>query len=255
MFASGNTENKDDTADQAVFLREADIWSALKHDNVVQLYGACHLLGWRFFVCEFAPFGTLDSYLCTQRTRLRANQNRGDANPGSVNAWRLLYGVGSGLKFLHQRGIAHGDLKCNNVLIGHDETPKLTDFGLSEAGKGSRFGMDGSDGDSDSKPTVGAVDAYRWRAIEVLRGEVSTSCEADVFSFDMVIVEAVTGDVPWGRDLLDGAVKYHAMNGQLPLRPRRILRGGIEALPSHKEDGAVQGDEFADDEWELVQVM
>lgn len=252
VFASGSTDNADDAADQAVFVREADIWSALKHANVVQLYGACHLRGWRFFVCEFAPFGTLDVYLRAQRTRRHADMSSDDANPSRVNVWRLLYGVGSGLKFLHQRGIAHGDLKCNNVLIGHNETPKLTDFGLSEAGKGS---LNAGDGDSDGKRTVGAVGAYRWKAPEVLRGEVSTSCEADVFSFGMVIVEAVTGDVPWGRDLLDAAVKYHAINGQLPLRPRRILRGGIEALPGRLEDGATQGDEFADDEWELVQGM
>ncbi|XP_064420768.1 testis-specific serine/threonine-protein kinase 1-like [Latimeria chalumnae] len=35
-----------------------------------------------------------------------------------------------GLKHCHEKGIAHRDLKCENVLLTSDGTPKLSDFGL-----------------------------------------------------------------------------------------------------------------------------
>ena len=36
-----------------------------------------------------------------------------------------------GMAFLHESGIAHLDLKPENVLIGPADTPWITDFGLS----------------------------------------------------------------------------------------------------------------------------
>ncbi|KAG2836535.1 hypothetical protein PC116_g10606 [Phytophthora cactorum] len=57
--------------------------------------------------------------------------------------------------------------------------------------------------------------------------------QSDVYSFGMCIVEAVTGQVPWG-DLPDPVVKFHVSRGQFLPRPKN----------------------FRDDEqWELVKVL
>jgi serine/threonine protein kinase len=40
----------------------------------------------------------------------------------------IAYGILSGLKHLHSKGIIHGDLKLENVLINDNDVPKLCDF-------------------------------------------------------------------------------------------------------------------------------
>ncbi|KAG7385563.1 Leucine-rich repeat serine/threonine-protein kinase 2 [Phytophthora boehmeriae] len=191
-----------------IFQREVAIWYSLNHPHIINLFGACHLGGKPFFVCEYAGPGRLDNYL-----RSKAN--------GKVDvpeAWRKLYDAALGLQYLHERGIIHQDLKCDNILVGSDGRAKLTDFGLSTnmlqrrpckfAGK-------------TNKP-IGAV---RWKAPEILiaakanNGVVAPSMEADIFAFGMCIVQAVSGKFPWGR-LPDAAVQYYVKRGKLPPTPK-----------------------------------
>lgn len=63
-----------------------------------------------------------------------------------------------GLEYLHtQRKVAHGDLKCNNILIGTDGKVKLADFGLS-------FVLTDKHKASSTPHEVGAIN---WKAPEV----------------------------------------------------------------------------------------
>ncbi|CAD6971202.1 unnamed protein product, partial [Tilletia controversa] len=40
--------------------------------------------------------------------------------------------IAAGLGYLHRKGIHHGDLKPENVLVGQNNDIKIADFGLSE---------------------------------------------------------------------------------------------------------------------------
>lgn len=189
------------------FRQEADIWFQLNHVNIVQMYGACHV-GRMFFVAEYAARGTLESYLCSEG---------GDM----YLAWLNLLYAAKGLRYLHDLGIVHGDLKGNNILVGEDGVAKLTDFGLSDFRKNKHVNKD-----------KGSIGAYRWKAPECLAGEPATF-ESDIYSFGMCIIEIVSGEFPWGMSLPDAAVKFHVKRGKLPPRPSG----------------------FDDDEWVIVQQM
>ncbi|GMF30003.1 unnamed protein product [Phytophthora fragariaefolia] len=184
-----------------MFRREVDIWFGFSHPHVVRLFGACHV-GRPFFVCEFATNGTLVRYL--------------RENPHEL--WSKLHEAALGVQYLHARGVVHGDLKGNNIVIGSDMKAKVTDFGLSSI--------------ASSKTEVQVSGAWNWVAPECLLDDSQRPTFAsDVYSLGMCIVEVlrVVEAVKAGKDpryclpwlLRDiNAVKYHATCGKLPSRPR-----------------------------------
>ncbi|KAG1709348.1 hypothetical protein DVH05_020005 [Phytophthora capsici] len=202
-------------SDQKLFLREANIWFTLNHPNIVKLYGACHVgktVTTRsldeptnrtdrrpFFVCEFASEGTLNEYLKKWEID---HKSRSDV-------WRCLCEAARGLEHLHERGIIHGDLKGNNILVGGDYQVKLTDFGLSTVAKKLKW--------TGGTGTGGAI---RWKAPERLGGyDRGPSFASDIYSFGMCIIEAVTGTFPWRETMDEDLVVSEVTRGKLPPRP------------------------------------
>ncbi|KAL3665407.1 hypothetical protein V7S43_009443 [Phytophthora oleae] len=186
-------------ADEAAFLNEVEGWHQLYHPNVVRLYGACHVQR-PFFVCEFAGGGQLDHYLKEHPDEL----------------WQKLYESAQGLRYLHWKRIVHGDLKCNNILVGSDSEARLTDFGLSiVVSPDANDNNGGTELDSNEKKSFGAI---RWKAPEVLQGKRSTFASG-VYSFGMCVIEAVNGKFPWGSQP-DIVVRHHVLEDKrIPLHP------------------------------------
>jgi serine/threonine protein kinase len=232
-----------------VFYRELSIWYRLNHPYVVKLYGGCHVGGQPFFVCEHASNGRLDTYLqrCESKgfgassVGFSASSSRfGSTSTASGNAsgfsrstsntsstgfsadstisyrrceaWQKLRQSALGLQYLHQHSIVHGDLKCDNILVAADGTAKLTDFGLSTI----RRYVD-SEEEQSTVPSV--VGAQRWKAPECLGG-APPSFESDVYSLGMCVLQAVSGEFPWGPRMPDAAVRFHVRRGVLPPRPK-----------------------------------
>ncbi|RLN95130.1 hypothetical protein BBJ28_00025499 [Nothophytophthora sp. Chile5] len=134
----------------------------------------------------------------------------------------MLYQVSLGLQYLRHRNVIHSDLKCDNILVGADGAVMLTDFGLSEMRAISKVPLPAK-----------AVGAIRWKAREIVISGAAFSFKADVYSFAMCIVEAVTEDFPWGS-LCDASVRYH------------LKRGMVLPKPS---------DRFTAEQWAFIQKM
>ncbi|OWM81288.1 mitogen-activated protein kinase kinase kinase 18-like [Punica granatum] len=90
-----------------------------------------------------------------------------------------------GLSYLHRNGIAHCDLKAQNVLIG-ENGPKIADFGCAKL--------------IGRNPTRGALVNFlgtpMFMAPEVARGE-EQGFGADVWALGCLIIEMVAGASPW----------------------------------------------------------
>ncbi|GAB9471439.1 Serine/threonine-protein phosphatase 6 regulatory ankyrin repeat subunit [Globisporangium polare] len=174
------------------FLHELRIWYPLSHPHIVKLYGACHV-GKRFFVCEYAPNGTLKDYLHVGERR-------------RLVLWQKLYEVALGLQYLHELNIIHNDLKCDNFLVGSDGKAKVTDFGLSCIPNSAEVKID-----------IRVQGAQHWKSPEHLQGERPTKA-SDIYTLGMCVLEAVTGEAPWGA-AADVTVRFHVRKGRLPVRP------------------------------------
>ncbi|WP_439628182.1 serine/threonine-protein kinase [Gemmata sp.] len=89
--------------------------------------------------------------------------------------------------YLHARGIAHGDLKPTNVLLGPGGAPHLIDFNLATGGADALLRRGG---------TLPYMPPEQLRV--VLGGrEDSSALAGDVYSFGVVLFEALAGRVPF----------------------------------------------------------
>ncbi|KAF1773982.1 Protein kinase-like domain [Phytophthora cactorum] len=165
---------------QEEFRRESTVWYGLDHPNVVKMYGACHEGMPIFFVCEYVKGGNFVDLFEKDKT----------------HHWRLFYSAALGLRYLHDKNIVHGDLKCNNILVEptkDGKKAKICDFGFS-------YVRDRSQMSAKAK-----TQTIRWQAPEVLMPfdqeehdhEYNPRFASDVYSFGMCIIEAfLNGETP-----------------------------------------------------------
>ncbi|KAF1318884.1 Serine/threonine protein kinase, partial [Globisporangium splendens] len=169
-----------DTPDaQKSFLNETQVWYILTHPNIIKMHGGCHVGKPLFFVAEYASEGNFADFFKDNEENKR-------------QMWRLFHQAAQGLLHLHTRTptIVHGDIKCNNMLIGSDGKAKLCDFGYAHI-KTLSVG----------KSIKEQPSAVRWKAPECLLGqgvEANPSTASDTYAFGMSIIEAVIGDLPYG---------------------------------------------------------
>lgn len=101
------------------FRREVEIQSSVKHVNCIKLYGHFHDTDRVYLILEFAIHGELYKLL----------KKKGKLD--EVTSSRYIYQIADALSYLHDRHIIHRDIKPENILLGFDNTVKISDFGWS----------------------------------------------------------------------------------------------------------------------------
>ncbi len=174
-------------ADDAAFLRrfraEARAAAALSHPNVLAVYDWGEEEDGPFIVTEFLGGGSL-----------RAMLDRGHRlDPSQA----LLVGLETarGLDYAHRRGLVHRDIKPANLLFDEEGRLRIADFGLARALAEAAW----------TEPSGAVLGTARYAAPEQVRG-VPLDGKADVYSLALVLVEAVTGRVPFAADTTVGTI-------------------------------------------------
>ena len=125
---------------------------------------------------------------------------------------KLLWDISKGVNYLHwlPKQIIHNDLKASNILVSHDVTAKISDFGMADW---KSYTTKLFHAQPQVKYLRGATSTHmspeRWRNIN----ECNTEC--DVYSYGILIWEIYSEKVPFARannDLIKSAVT----DGQRP---------------------------------------
>jgi serine/threonine protein kinase len=111
----------------------------------------------------------------------------------------LMLQLCAGVQHAHQRGVIHRDLKPDNILVTsreHGAVVKIIDFGIARAdGIGEPTGTLYSPGSLVGTP--------EYMSPEQVRGDPDRiDVRTDVYSLGVVLYELLTGELPFGRELL-----------------------------------------------------
>lgn len=185
-----------------MFFTEARIAAHLKHPNVVQIAGFGQLDGAHCLALEYVFGASLADVL---RASARAQR------PLSVGALlSLTASICDALHYAHEltdehnrpMGLVHRDVTPQNILVGFDGVPKLTDFGIAKAtGRGW-------------ETQVGIVKGkFSYMSPEQALGK-NVDRRSDIFGVGIVLWEALTG-----HDLFKGTAPAEVIRS---IRDQRI---------------------------------
>jgi serine/threonine-protein kinase len=189
-----------DRAFSEQFRREARAAARLSHPNVVAVYDSGEERGLPWIVMEHVSGQTLRGLLDAQ----------GRLDPETTA--ELLGPVADALDHAHHAGIAHLDVKPENVLLA-SEAVKVADFGLVRAAAQGGHGQ-------------ALAATVHYCAPEVLRGGVVDG-RADVYALGVVAWECLVGRPPFGGD--QATVVQQHLRGRVP-PPSSRLQGVPEAF-------------------------
>lgn len=127
----------------------------------------------------------------------KANSSQADRR----RQWRRLYNAALALAVLHEDFIVHGELASRR---------SRARFAAGET----------SQPNGNENPAQSKLEAVRWQSLESLQS-ASNTFASDVFSFGMCILEALSGQVPWGK-VSSGVVSVLLGLGRLPKRPEGL---------------------------------
>lgn len=152
--------------------REIDTMAFLHHPNIVALHDFFSDGSNFYLVLDYCQGGDLNDYLIKNNGPLREQQ-----------AANIFHQIVSAINYIHQNGVAHRDLKPQNILITLWPNVKISDFGLC--------------GFMEDKKMKTFCGTPCYTAPECINQIQYNGVYSDVWSLGVILYEMVTGMHPW----------------------------------------------------------
>ncbi|MEY2475139.1 MAG: eukaryotic-like serine/threonine-protein kinase [Actinomycetota bacterium] len=208
-------------ADDESFLRrfraEAQSAAALNHPNIMRVYDWGEDLDGPYLVLEYLAGGSLRDMLDSGR-RLTPSQ----ATLIGLEAARAL-------DHAHRRGFVHRDVKPANLLFDDEGRLCIADFGLARALAEAAW----------TEPTGAVMGTARYASPEQAKGSTLDG-RSDIYALSLVLVEAITGQVPFTADTTVGTLMARTATSLEP--PEKV--GAL--APALARAGTVDPDDRVD---------
>jgi len=114
-------------------------------------------------------------------------------NLGEADVAKIMFQIGSALEYLHEMGVAHQDIKPENILTDEHGTYLLSDFGISIKTRNTlnRFTKQATEKSSYGSPPYAPPEKYGKNPKQNLEA-------GDIFALGVMLYEICEGDLPWG---------------------------------------------------------
>lgn len=167
------------------FYDEVKILSRLKHPNLIAVQG----YSFENFKSESKPIIINEFY----KRQTLSNIIDMSRNNFIIENWTAtaklinLFGIASGMSYLHRNGVTHPELTPNSIIVDNNAYPKLTNYG---------FFMKLQISNSITQSASKFVNNPIYQAPEILRND-SAVPKSDVYSFGMIAYEIFVKDKPF----------------------------------------------------------
>lgn len=210
--------------------REGAAVQGLVHPNIARAIAFDPYADPAYLATEYVPGGSLRPLIAAR-----------SLTPSDAVA--IMQQVLAGLKYAHEKGIVHRDVKPENILV-HERAAregcategvvKITDFGLGRAasdGAMQSIAYSASMNDPKARELAGTLD---YMAPEVRSGAAEADARADLYACGVVLYELLTGERPAGTDVPSD------VNPSVPKQLDDVFRGAYARL----EKRFTSADEF-----------
>ncbi|CAH1270018.1 TSSK4 [Branchiostoma lanceolatum] len=157
--------------------REIDVIKILKHRSLICFLQSIETTSRVYLVMEVAENGDL-------LDRIKSKSFIPEPQAG---LW--FHQLLDGLDYCHRKGVAHRDLKCENILLDGKDHIKITDFGFA------RGDLEAVDGRAKLSETY--CGSYAYAPPEILKGVPYDPFVADVWSLGVVLFTMMYGRLPY----------------------------------------------------------
>ena len=171
-----------DADSQARFLREARMASALDHPHISVIHEIGEDEGRPYIAMEYIRGNSIKDVL-----------GSGPMAPREIV--RIGIQIADALRYAHEQGIVHRDLKTANVMLTADGWAKILDFGLAKRLEGRGPAEDGAtlDGITEAGVFMGTM---FYTAPEIFRGDPADA-RSDLWSLGVMFYEMAAAKPPF----------------------------------------------------------
>ncbi|KIK97054.1 hypothetical protein PAXRUDRAFT_137135 [Paxillus rubicundulus Ve08.2h10] len=181
-------------------------WKTLIHKNILPVYGVTYEFGpLPSLVCPWMDGGSLTHHLETHP----------DLSPEKRH--EILLQICDGLCYLHSEEVMHGQLNGSNILMDRKGNAYLADFGFLPVVLDFR-----------TAPYLSTAigNSVRWAAPELFEipetpdgPPLQLTMQSDIYSLGSIILQVLSGDIPYYEIQRDDQVLYAIAQGMKPSQP------------------------------------
>jgi protein-serine/threonine kinase len=212
---------------------EYSIAKSLHHPNIVETVRLCTNRGRWDHVMEFCSYGEI--YSLVERKLFAGGVEGFYSRDDRLCFFKQLL---RGVDYLHCHGIAHRDIKLENLLLSKDGHLKISDFGVAEVFSGEHPGLRASGGECGKNmgevrlSAPGICGSLPYIAPEVLeKNHAYDPRPLDLWSCAVVYLTMTFGGCPWQAAKTE--FEYYA----------RFKKGWDQWLIEHPDGEIVEGPE------------
>lgn len=211
-----------DTKAHERFLREARLLTQLRHPGFPVIYYFGQSFGCQFIAMEFIRGRTLKQLIED------ATQKQQPIPIAEVT--RVILAAGRALKYAHERGIIHRDIKHHNIMVTDEGEVKVLDLGIGKMRQPQNENTNDDSPHSGLTMVGSGMGTPEFMSPEQWTNARTVTPAADIYSLGITYYYLLTGELPFRGTMTEIMKGHFAKSRPVPSRLRKEIPSNIDQI-------------------------